>query len=251
MSKKLTPQQKEQVTNFIAFTGGDCSETRAQQYLERYRWNLEIAVDEYYNNPPPPEPGQKIDVGAIDGYFNSYRGQGEDSNVIGQNDLMRFFQDLGLSPDDILTLAFSWKCQCKNIGEITKDEFLGGMKGMKITTKAEVKAYLPKLKGELNTERTFKEFYAWLFDYMKGDNPQKKVIELDFAIALWEMTLKDKFVLYDTWIKFLKEEHKKPISRDTWQLLFEFSKINIDKYDSSEAWPVLIDEFVDYVRSQK
>jgi len=73
---------------------------------------------------------------------------------------------------------------------------------------------------------------------------------MDFAIALWEMTLKDKFPLFDSWVKFIKEEHKKPISRDTWQLLFEFSKINIEKYDSSEAWPVLIDEFVEYVRAK-
>jgi len=249
MSKKLTPQQKESVSNFIAFTGGDCSEARASQFLERYRWNLEIAVDEYFNNPPPPEPGQKVDVNAIETYFGQYRGQGEDANIIDQNGLWTFFKDLGLSPDDILTLALCWKCDCKNIGEITKDEFFAGLKSMKVTNKNDLKTYLPKLKNELNTERSFKEFYSFLFDYAKGDNPQKKVIELDFAIALWEMTLKDKFVLFDKWVKFIKEEHKKPVSKDTWNLLFEFSKITVEKYDSSEAWPVLIDEFVEYVKA--
>jgi len=91
---------------------------------------------------------------------------------------------------------------------------------------------------------------------------------LQYAIALWEMTLKDKFSAFDHWVKFVKEVHKKPVSKDTWQLLYEFSKTDLSKYNDSgafstpfivalrscgpclhlEAWPVLIDEFVEHLR---
>lgn len=81
-------------------------------------------------------------------------------------------------------------------------------------------------------------------------DPCTQVIELSFAIALWEMTLKDRFRLYDKWITFLKvrlslvhvhrrsydqEVHKKPVSRDTWQLLYDFSKTDPSRYDASGA----------------
>ena len=61
-----------------------------------------------------------------------------------------------------------------------------------------------QLRNEITRERGFKEFYNFLFEFAKGDNPHKKVIELDFAIALWEMTIRDKFLLWDKWVKFLR-----------------------------------------------
>jgi len=101
-------------------------------------------------------------MNAVETYFNNYKGvpsslfttspaplrasatlgQGEDSDSISGDDLMRFFADLSVSPEDIVTLAFAWKCGCKNVSEITRDEFKSGMKAMKLQTKAELKAFL-------------------------------------------------------------------------------------------------------------
>jgi DCN1-like protein 1/2 len=66
------------------------------------------------------------------------------------------------------------------------------------------------------------------------------------------MLLKDRFKYLDLWIKFLEESRTRAISRDTWALLLEFTKtINdeLDNYDPEGAWPVLIDEFVDYIKT--
>jgi len=238
------------VKNFISFTGGDASEATAITFLERYKWNLEAAVDQFFENPPPPEPGPKVDTNAVLSYFNAYKGTGEDETAMKGENLMRFFKELGVvRDDDIVTLAFAWKCKSKNIGTITRDEFLEGMKALKVSGKAALSTAIVRLRNELGTENTFKDFYAFLFEYAKGDNAHKKVIELDFAVALWELTLKDKFAHYDKWLQFVKEEYKKPISRDSWCLLYEFSKIDATKYDASEAWPVIIDEFVEYMHT--
>ncbi|KAI9208796.1 Cullin binding-domain-containing protein [Polychytrium aggregatum] len=48
------------------------------------------------------------------------------------------------------------------------------------------------------------------------------------------------------------ESHGKSISRDTWRLFLDFaltSKDDLSGYDMSAAWPVLIDEFVEYLQS--
>uniref|UniRef100_A0A3B3CAX3 DCN1-like protein n=1 Tax=Oryzias melastigma TaxID=30732 RepID=A0A3B3CAX3_ORYME len=110
-------------------------------------------------------------------------------------------------------------------------------------------AILPKLEQELKEAGKFKDFYQFTFSFAKS--PGQKSLDLDMAIPYWNLVLRDRFKFMDLWNHFLLEHHKRSIPKDTWNLLLDFSNMiedDMSNYDEEGAWPVLIDDFVEFAR---
>lgn len=73
------------------------------------------------------------------------------------------------------------------------------------------------------------------------------------AIDYWNLLLAGKFPLLDQWVTFVSTIYKRNVSKDTWNMIWDFAKYmrqdpNLEEYDEEGAWPSAIDEFVEYLK---
>lgn len=276
---KLKPNQKDWVRQFMSVT--NTSEKTAIYCLNRFDWQLEVASDMFFQNPDmfmkyesanssrnqqisssghhhhhsnhhQHPQHQQLDRRRFANLFSTYKGQ-ESEDKISIEGIERLLSDLELEADSILVLIFAWKCKASAQCVFTREEFYTGLQslgGDTIDRIDKLKNCLIRAEMELtNNQHLFKDLYQFTFNYAK--NQLQKSLDLEIAIAYWNILLKSRFRFLDLWIEFLNETHKRAITRDTWNLLLDFSTMiddSMSNYDEEGAWPVLIDEFVEYAR---
>lgn len=118
------------------------------------------------------------------------------------------------------------------------------------------------------------DIYAFTFPFSL--EPGHKNLPREAAIALWQLLLPPHFPLLSDWCRFMEERGPKLVTRDTWTLLLQFArqiKPDLSNYDEDGAsraapvsgrlprasltqappgaWPVIIDDFVEWIKAGK
>nr|CCA16491.1 conserved hypothetical protein [Albugo laibachii Nc14] len=247
--------QKSLIDAFIEAT--NCRHTTASSYLERFKWNLGVAVDEFFNNYKGDSNRishrASVSMDAINNWFDKYADPEED-DAITEDGILQFCEDIGIDPQAVDILVIAWKMESNYMCRFSRKEWCKGMQELECDTKEKLKSTILELRTYISTNQEFKQFYSFCFDFSK--EPGQKSLGLAIAIPMWEVLLMDRFPqAASDWIQFLQESNPcKGVTRDTWDLLLDFFiKVNnsYETYDENEAWPVLIDEFVAYIRSRE
>lgn len=141
-----------------------------------------------------------MDKKKLESLYNRYKDPNEPEKIT-VDGIMKFLEDLNLPPESKLVLIIAWKFKAATQCEFTKEEFINGMTELGCDSIDKLKARLPTLDNELRDNFKFKDFYNFTFNYAK--NPGQKGLDLDMAIAYWNIVLKGKFKFLDLWCTFL------------------------------------------------
>ncbi|KAJ2992219.1 hypothetical protein HDV02_003205 [Globomyces sp. JEL0801] len=227
------------VTKFISITGANKS--TATKVLKEAAWNVELAVDSYFDNNSNNIPTTTANHSAYDRFFDTYKGSlylinipDPQSDLIEVDGTEQLLNDLDLDPASVVTLVLAWHMKCQNMCEFTRDgnfyhdSFKGwrdGCKELDVDSVASLKAKIPFMEEELKDDAKAKLIYLFTFQFARLENQRALGNE---SLLFWDFitTSSPDFADHDT----------DGISEDI-------------KYLG--AWPVLIDSFVEYYNENK
>jgi len=147
----------------------------------------------------------------------------------------------------------AFKLKTEAVWEITREEFMNGFTVNGCCTIDKIKSKSHEWKEEIKSKTPeFKQFYNFVFDYLKED---KKILLTEEAIMAWNIVLQKekRWALMEQFLKFLQDHQIKSISRDAWQQLWHFMIAypkSVKEYDTLSSWPIIFDEFVEWMEAQ-
>ncbi|GLT43731.1 hypothetical protein SLA2020_176630 [Shorea laevis] len=189
----------------------------------------------------------------IDQLFDSYANSS--IQMIDPEGIEALCSDLGVDYTDVRILMFAWKLKAEKQGYFTLDEWRTGLKALGVNTLSKLKKALPELESEVRTPPNFADFYSFAFRYCLTEENQKTV-DIESICELLNLVLGSQFQpQVDLLIQYLKfQSDYKVITLDQWMNFLRFcneiSFPDLGNYDSTAAWPLILDYFVEWVKQK-
>ncbi|CAK4080843.1 unnamed protein product [Aphanomyces euteiches] len=245
----LTSKQEASVKELVDFT--NCSRDVAITLLRKHQWKVSTAADAFFDENANLASLNTVNVDAINTWFDMYADPDEPDSILDEG-IMKFCDDIGIDAQDTVVLVIAWKMKASVMCCFTRSEFVAGMRELGCENAASLRSKIDSIRTLIAEPASFKQFYLFCFGYSK--EPGQKSLGKDVALAMWELILTPKFPKTADWCAFLQEHPAQGVTRDTWDLFYDFMvkvEQSYDAYDENEAWPVLIDDYMTYVVEKK
>ncbi|XP_041363213.1 DCN1-like protein 3 [Gigantopelta aegis] len=181
--------------------------------------------------------------------FDLYKDPTE--NAMLAEGIEKFCSDLDVRPEEFIVLVLAWKFEAEMMCRFTKDEFTNGCKNLKCDSIKSIQAKFPELLAEVQNKQSFKELYRWTYKFGLDVESGQRTLPVDMAVSLWKLVFSQhEPTMLDHWLEFI-EKHPtiRGIPKDTWDMFLNFIEQvgdDLSTYDDTEAWPSLLDDFVEY-----
>ncbi|CAK8563543.1 unnamed protein product [Lathyrus sativus] len=165
-------------------------------------------------------------------------------------------KDVNVDHTDVRMLILAWKLKAEKQGYFTKDEWRKGLKCLGVDTHPKLKKAINGLKKEVTVPECFEDFYSYAFQYCLTEDKQRS-IDIETICELLTVVLGSEFPSQvNLLIEYLKIQNDyRALTRDHWGSFYRFFKevsfTELQKYDSSQAWPVIIDNFVEWLKEKE
>ncbi|GAV79969.1 Cullin_binding domain-containing protein [Cephalotus follicularis] len=163
--------------------------------------------------------------------------------------------DLKVDYTDVRILMLAWKLKAAKQGYFTQNEWQTGLKALKVDTIRKLKKALVAIEKEVMMPSNFEDFYSYAFQYCLTEEKQKGV-DIESICELLKLVLGSQFCSQvDLLIEYLKiQSEYKVINLDQWTNFLRFcneiSFPDLENYDDTQAWPLILDNFVQWMREK-
>lgn len=248
------------IDNFVQVTG--CNDYQlAEQLLRKHRLHLNDAIDDYYTNhlSQGSHNNANLNVEALEAIFSQYA-DNSDNNIMDLDGTIAYFTDLGIDVEnDPQALVAAYILESPSTGVFNRDKFIKNWGKVQPSIKS-ISDMSEYLNSALNDNILMKNVYKFAFKYALEEGQRK--LETDDVVALWKCFYQNEFKnleingVESTVTKFVNDYigggncRKTQISQDEWNMAYQFFQIplnELSQYEESSAWPVLMDEFVDFL----
>ncbi|GAB2293655.1 hypothetical protein Dimus_027867 [Dionaea muscipula] len=176
--------------------------------------------------------------------------------LIDPEGIEKMCSDMEVDHTDVRILMLAWKMQAEKQGYFTLEEWRRGLKAMRVDTIVKLKKALPDLEKEVRRTSNFVDFYSYAFRYCLTEEKQKS-IDIESICQLLDLVLGNLFrAQVDYLVEYLKiQTEYKVINMDQWMGFYRFfneiSFPDFNDYDPEHAWPLILDNFVDWMNAKK
>ncbi|KAA8522904.1 hypothetical protein F0562_009327 [Nyssa sinensis] len=194
---------------------------------------------------------KEVELG--DNLFYSYANRS--SGMIDPEGIEALCSDMGVDHTDVRILMLAWKMNAEKQGYFTLGEWRRGSEALRVGTIKKLKKALSELEKEVWTSQNFEDFYSFAFRYCLTEENQK-YIDIKSICELLDLVLGSQFrSQVDLFTEYLEiQDDYKVINMDQWKCFFRFcDKISfpdLQNYDLSQAWPLVLDSFVEWMREK-
>ncbi|XP_071443247.1 DCN1-like protein 3 isoform X2 [Hetaerina americana] len=191
----------------------------------------------------------------INALFDQYKDSVEENSICAEG-IEKLCSDLGVNPADFKILGFAWKLSAEQMCKFTREEFVNGLRNLKVDSIGGIRNKLPEIVAEVRGDaEKFKDLYRFTFRFGLDTESGQRILPLEMAIDLWQLVFSQREpAILNRWLCFLdKHPNVRGIPRDTWNMFLNFTETvgdDLGCYDDTEAWPSLFDDFVEYENDQ-
>nr|POF18643.1 defective in cullin neddylation protein 1 [Quercus suber] len=260
MPPAYTSQQRTAISELVAITQGD--KTVAAKVLKQHAWNVQAAINSYFSNPT--SDNNRAIRATLSQTFDRYRddphNEPDEINAEGAQTLLGELQ-IGL--DDVGSLIFSEIVASPTLGKFTREGFVDGWSELNIETPAKMRNCVLQRRAQLGTDPDiFKSVYNHTFQLALA--PSAKTLPIEMATEFWRMLFSEPSFEWhspttpwlDWWLEFQSAKQTKAVNRDLWRQTLSFARQtladdNLAFWNEEASWPSVIDEFVEWVKTEK
>eukprot|EP00640_Fibrocapsa_japonica_P004315 CAMPEP_0113944694 /NCGR_PEP_ID=MMETSP1339-20121228/35793_1 /TAXON_ID=94617 /ORGANISM="Fibrocapsa japonica" /LENGTH=233 /DNA_ID=CAMNT_0000949981 /DNA_START=189 /DNA_END=890 /DNA_ORIENTATION=+ /assembly_acc=CAM_ASM_000762 len=195
----------------------------------------------------------RVDMAAVRELFDRYEDHDENPGSITMEGISQLAEELGMdAAADVRVLVMCWKIGAQTPGALLREEWEQGLERLAVDSIEALRSLLPSFDPGFLDRAEYRDFFRFTFQFSREGT--HKTIEKEIVEALLPMVLdSNRSPHLEGFLTFLAQcPPNTRITMDQWNSFLEFSYQvgpDLNEYDENGAWPTLLDEYVEFIRS--